>query len=117
MEDVKNRDAIWTIRVCERLSPVFDARSDILPMVDYGCSSTCGWFFDREDAIEALHKNATDMWETCYNYAVIEQARQGVCTCAVIGSAQWFKYDIDRNGYFEIVTPEIVEDIWGFVFT
>ena len=52
------------------------------------------------------------MWEFCYDYAVLEKADEGICpNCE---ERQWFKFDREHNGYFEIEEPECVKHICNF---
>lgn len=67
---------------------------------------TFGYFTRLKDAINAMHTNYLDMWERCYDYGLIETMKEGVhsdCT-----KERWFKYDQERNGFFEIDKPEAV---------
>lgn len=77
---------------------------------DFGAERTWGYYAERETAVQALHENWTDMWEYLYNYAVIEQYEEGI-SGYVFGSEQWFKWDPERKGYFEIDKPEETEHL------
>lgn len=74
---------------------------------DTGCSRTWGFYSDKETAIQALHENWTDMEETVYEYAVLEGFYEGISHGS--GYEQWFKFDCERDGYFEIDKPKISE--------
>ena len=63
--------------------------------------------------VQALHENWTDMWETCYDYAVIEMYKEGISHYEH-RSRQWFKFDQERKGYFEIEEPECVKHVGSF---
>lgn len=80
----------------------------------WGISSwrTWGFYVNKEDALEALHTNRTDMWETIYKYAVLEAYEEGICGYAF--ERQFFAYDISKNGYFEIEEPDCVKHICSF---
>ena len=80
---------------------------------DFGCSRTWGFYSDREIAVQALHKNWTDMWETCYHYAVIEKYEEGISGYE-FGSRKWFKFDEEREGYFEMEEPNCVKHVGSF---
>ena len=71
---------------------------------EYGCQRCWGYYSDRDRALQALHENRTDMWETIYDYAVLEKIPEGLIPDPE--EVQWFKFDMKRNGYFEISMPE-----------
>lgn len=77
----------------------------------HGNTRIWGFWYDKEIALQALHENWTDMWEYTYNYAVLEEYQEG--TIARFVSAQWFKFDRERDGYFEIEKPEWEDDSYG----
>ena len=76
----------------------------------YGAMRTWGYYSEHETALQALHENWTDMWETCYHYAVLEYLEEGIAPYSE--NTQWFKYDRERDGYFEIETPK-GHNCWG----
>ena len=47
------------------------------------------------------------MEETVYEYAVLEGFYEGISHGS--GYEQWFKFDCERDGYFEIDKPKISE--------
>lgn len=77
-----------------------------------GDSRCWGFFTDKQDAVDVLHKNATDLRETCYNYAVLEEYTQGICGYNFV--RQFFKWDGNRQGFYEIEEPECVKNICSF---
>ena len=76
---------------------------DKLGWPDTGCRRCWGFYCDKDTAIQALHENWTDMNETIYDYAVIEGYTEGIAHST--GYEQWFKFDVEKNGYFEIDKP------------
>ena len=60
-----------------------------------------GYFKTFEDAEQAVIKNACDIWETCYDYAVIERIPFGLYP--EIGdpnTERWYyKYNVETNKY------------------
>ena len=38
-----------------------------------------GFFSDKNEALNVLHGNITDLWETVYDYAVLEGFYEGIC--------------------------------------
>lgn len=97
---------MWFITVIEKIEP-----SDRL-MALFGDQRTWGYYKDYEIALQALHENWTDMWEYYYDYAVLEKFSEGILPDCQ--ERYWFKYDRERNGYFEIEEPECVKRIWNF---
>lgn len=61
-------------------------------------SARCfGYYVKKEDAIEAVKMNNSDMWETIYNFVIIEKIEEGIHGFAeVIG---WFEYNIEKDEY------------------
>lgn len=79
---------------------------------EFGCQRTWGYYPEYEWAAAALHENRTDMNEGCYEYAVIEKIGYGLCVIA--NERQWFKWDKEKCGYFEIEEPECVKHLVNF---
>ncbi len=98
---------MWFITVFEKVKP------GKFGWPDFGCSRTWGFYSERETAVQALHENWTDMWETCYDYAVIEKYAEGISHYE-FDSRKWFKFDWEREGYFEIEEPECVKHLCSF---
>lgn len=77
-----------------------------------GACRCWGYYLNKDDAIRALNTNATDMWEFCYDYAVLECYEEGVPAECV--GALFFKYDKEKDGYFEIEKPWQFEGLSNF---
>jgi len=101
---------MWFITVFETLGKL-----DKCGFPDLGCQRTWGYYSKRETAVQALHENWTDMRELLYNYALIEYIEEGICPSACY-DRQWFKWDSEREGYFEIEEPECVKSFVNFAF-
>jgi len=99
--------AYWFITVMEKMEP--DKRF----LMKTGDRRCWGFYSKREWALETLHTNATDLWETIYDYAVLEKYYEGISN-EEMSSRQFFKYDRERNGYFEIEEPECVKHLCSF---
>ena len=80
----------------------------------YGPWSMRAWGFytHLEDAINALDKNITDLWETIYNYAVIEEYYEGISGYNF--NRQFFKYDREMNSYRPIDEPKELKPYVSF---
>ena len=98
---------MWFITVFEKIE--YDDRG----WPEFGCQRTWGFYSECETAAQALRENRTDMWETCYDYAVIEKYDEGISGYE-FGSRLWFKFDEERKGYFEIDEPEHVRHLGSF---
>ena len=78
---------------------------------DLGSQTIWGFFDNLEEALSTVHHNITDLWETCYDYAVIENYYQGICNFGEY--RQFFKYDKEKDGYFEIEEPDFMKHFCG----
>ena len=81
-----------------------------------GATRTWGFYTKKEYALEALHNNVTDMWETIYDYAVLEPYEEGISGYCYDKERTWFKYDKEIDGYKEIREPIGVRHFHGFAF-
>jgi len=72
--------------------------------LDVGASRTFGFFNNKGKAFDSLHHNSCDMCEHLYEYAVVEAMEEGIHP--VVVDRQFFKYDQERGGFFEISEPE-----------
>jgi hypothetical protein len=63
-----------------------------------------GYYWDLETAIDAVHRNVTDMHETIYPYAIIEQLDHGLFP--VPKERHWFGWEEEKDGFYEIEKPE-----------
>lgn len=52
------------------------------------------------------------MHEGCYEYALIEKIGYGISAC--VEKSQWFKWNKEKRGYFEIEEPECVKHFTNF---
>ena len=82
-----------------------DSRDD-----DMRCVGYCSTF---EKAEEIISDNACDIWETCYDYAVIENIEEGLYQYD--HDAVWYKWD-DLNEKYEKIEekPEQYKKLVGF---
>ena len=62
-----------------------------------------GYYRNKEDAVDAVHRNVTDIHETIYPYAIIERLEQGLFP--VPKEREWFGWDDEKYGFYEIETP------------
>lgn len=107
----KAHPAIYVIMVCTKLEEGIypDGKKSGFPK--YGERCTVGYYKSLADAENALATNATDMWETCYDYACIERVQEGLCRPGQLIS--WYKYNKEKDGYLAIDTPEFDKHTCG----
>lgn len=96
----------YFITVFERLE------IDDLGYPDTGCSRCWGFYADKDTAFKAVHENWSDMEETCYEFAVIEEYLEGISYYT--GFRQFFRYNKDTDGYVEIDVPVGYEHFCAF---
>lgn len=100
MDDIK---AIYIISVFERCRPgqTLDGNPDL------GVCEAVGYRFDYESAYQTVKNNCCDIWESCFDYAVIAEVLPTVYPEAKI--MQVFMYNRDTNKYEPIDTPDILK--------
>lgn len=97
---------MWFITVMEHLV------EDEQFIAFLGDKRTWGYFKNKKTAVRALHENWSDMWEHSYNFAILEHLGSGIVPRCY--ERQWFKYDKERDGYFEVEEPEFIKCIVNF---
>ncbi len=112
-----DKSPIYTIMVCTKQEELvyehIEADGTVVKkpsgFASFGEWEIVGFFHEEESAIEAVKANACDIYETCYEYAVVEEVTPGLyswkrnCWC--------FKYDGDLDEYVQIEVPEIVKSL------
>lgn len=79
---------------------------------DFGSRNLCGWYMSKTDAFKAVENNMCDIWEHCYDYALIEEVVEGLYPCS---RTRWFfKFDIESMTYKQIEEPEWLSRFIGF---
>ena len=81
---------------------------------DFGSSSIVGYYFDMDKAFGIVKENVCDINETCYDYALIEEIREGLYQSASSDCRWFFKYDKDKDCYYQIEEPEFLKHYCGF---
>ena len=98
-------NAIYTILVMEKLE------SDHLGWPVFGSTRVVGYYSSKEDAIECVKGNYGDIWETCYNYAVVEKIEEGIYNAT--REREFFKYNEESDCYEPYIEPLFMEHIIG----
>ena len=99
---------LWFITVFEK------SEQDDLGWPHMGASRCWGFYENKSDALLALYENRTDLWEGCYHYAVLEAYHPGISGYAFEYGRQFFQYDKEHNGYFEIDEPAVFKHTCSF---
>ena len=74
---------------------------------------TFGYFSDTDTCLEALNENWADMCEArYYTYAVIEEISEGIHSHAK--QIAWFRWDEEKEGFYETEKPEWSNGGYGF---
>ena len=73
---------------------------------DFGeeCGGAWGYYWNLESAIDAVHRNVTDMHETIYPYAIIERLDHGLFP--VPKERYWLGWEEEKDGFYETQKPE-----------
>ena len=66
-----------------------------------------GYYWNRDEAVDAAHRNMTDMHEALYLYAIIEQLQPGLFP--VPRERMWFSWDEEKGEYCESEVPSCVD--------
>ena len=62
-----------------------------------------GYYWTRDEAVDAAHRNMTDMHEALYPYAIIERLEPGLFP--IPREREWFGWDEEKDGFYEIEAP------------
>ena len=72
-----------------------------------------GFFLTYDSAYEAIETNKCDVWKMgIYNYAVIERIKPGIPPH--VKEIAWFKFDSNRERFYEIEKPEETEGVCNY---
>ena len=73
----------------------------------------CWAFYDNwHEADLALSNNITDLWETCYDYGIIEEYYSGLF--GYTGERWFYKYNKETGFYDKIDEPKELKHYEGF---
>ena len=109
---------IYRVIVCTKLEERFNEIKQedgtivkepaVIPL-NYGCRENFGFFHEKENAIMAVRMNACDIWETCYDYAIVEEIGPGLYSR--VKNCWLFKYDRELDEYIQFENPDIFNKI------
>ena len=79
--------------------------------LDVGDRRSDGWFPTFEGAERRVKNYTGDLWETCYDYAVIENIKEGLYQYDF--HPTWYKYYKPTSGYIKCEQPDFVNPKGG----
>lgn len=74
---------------------------------DTGAENNVGFYYDLDDAIEAMHTNCCDIQERVYRAGFILCRREGLYSCVGHENRMYFLWDDTRGGFYETEEPHI----------
>ena len=101
-----NTNPIYTITVMTKLE------TDDKGWLNTGSTRIVGFRHELDSAKEVVEKNMCDIWETCYDYAVIEKVDP--CLYPDCMERYFFKYNKEKDGYDPIPEPECAKHFNAF---
>lgn len=119
---------LWEIkrRIIPRYKPIYTVTTlskiemTDLGIADTGATRTPCFYHTLKDAKYTVENNVCDIWEYCYQYAVIEEVDIG---CYPYCGKRWFyKWELDespsckpyKGRYVPIDTPEELKNVVNF---
>ena len=81
---------------------------------DLGISEIVGFRHELEDAKETVKENMCDIWETMFNYALIEKVEP--CLYPDCLERWFFRYNRETGKYEEIEEPDWIKNFAGIGF-
>ncbi len=79
---------------------------------DIGNRRCWGFFCDKETAVKAVCENWTDLSEYLYNFAVVEEYREGLIGWT--GNRWFFRFDAKKKRFFAIDEPVAFRHVGAF---
>ena len=80
---------------------------------NFGSQNPCGWYMSKIDAFRAVEENMCDIWEHCYNYALIEETQEGLYP--FVQNRWFFQFDKESKTYKQIEEPAFLKMFSGFI--
>ena len=103
------QDAIYTIMTMTRLE-VSDMGWPV-----FGSTRVVGYYREKEHALECVKYNCGDIWETCYNYAVVEKVEEGLY--GITHEREFFKYNRETGEYDPYPEPDFMGHFVGLTMS
>lgn len=106
--DERRYTPIYVMMVFEKCE-----KGELFP--EMGCRSLVGFRHSFEDAWESVRQNMCDIWETCYDYALIEEVEPCMYPASI--KRWWFKFNMDTKEYEPMDEPEFFGHLCGIAFS
>ena len=99
---------IYVIMMMEKSGedPVISKSGKNLGWPDLGCTAEMGFYHEMADAIEAMHENACDIRECCYDYGFVLKQTPGLYSNVGKDDRIYFKWDDNKQGFYETEEPK-----------
>jgi len=116
---IAKHDAIYTIMVCTKIAETIHKKTKEDGTIvekptgfpDFGDCRVVGFYHEKDNAIDTVKQNGGDIYETCYDYAIVEKVEPGLYSCA---TERWvFKHNRETDGYDLIDEPAILKHACG----
>lgn len=78
---------------------------------DFGSSRVVGFYEDKYTAFSRVMENCCDIWETIYDYAIVEEVEEGLYPRT---EQYFFKYNMETQLYEPIEKPEAIKHFCNF---
>lgn len=103
---------IYVITTFEKVS------KDEYGFPDYGSIRQVVWYSNHDDAVQMVKANNCDMWETIYDYALVESLPKGMYPTTCPGyECEYFKYNQEIEKYEPIDKSEVefegIQQCWS----
>lgn len=103
-----SKTKIYVIMTCTKLET---DKKFLFPC--FGSESIVGFYTQKEVAFEVVRDNWGDIYETCYDYAIIEEVEEGLYPCSTV---RWFfKFNKDLEQYEQIPEPDSFKRFCGLI--
>lgn len=78
---------------------------------DTGGENNVGFYYDLDDAIQAMNENSLDIQEHCFHAGFVLCRFPGLYNAVIKDARMYFLWDPERGGFFEAPEPEIFKHI------
>ena len=69
----------------------------------FGGTRCWAYYCNKNDAFSCVQNNETDIWETVYDFAVVEQIAEGILPRLI--ERWWFEFDIEKREFRQVECP------------
>lgn len=104
-----NELKIYTIMMMRRLEK--NTKGGRKPI--FGGTRIVGYYENYEDAYISVTGNSCDIHQGIYQYALIEEVKEGLLNPAKSEDRHWFEYSEKTDRYIEIKEPDFCNNFNG----